>query len=94
MAYFVPDDAPEKKYYIFGEEGGQKLAKALQAPLIGQLPIRQGIAENSDTGRPVALYKDGELGKDFHRLAERLAQQVAMRNAQVPPSQRVEITTG
>ena len=91
MAYFIPDDAPDKKYYIFGEGGGLALAKSLEAPLLGQLPIRQGIAENGDSGHPVAIYKDGELGRDYHRLAELLAQQVAMRNAQIPPSQRVEI---
>ena len=74
-----------------GEGGGLALAKSLEAPLLGQLPIRQGIAENGDSGHPVAIYKDGELGRDYHRLAELLAQQVAMRNAQIPPSQRVEI---
>lgn len=91
MAYFVPDDAPDKKYYIFGEHGGSSLAKSLDVPLLGQLPIRQGIAENSDSGRPVAIYKDGELGKDFHRLAESLAQQVAIRNATGPATERVQM---
>ncbi|MEZ4688317.1 MAG: Mrp/NBP35 family ATP-binding protein [Bacteroidia bacterium] len=91
MAYFVPDDAPEKKYFIFGERGGSALANSLSVPLLGQLPIRQGIAENSDTGKPVAMYKDGELGRDFHRLAESLAQQVAIRNATGPATQRVRV---
>lgn len=94
MAWFIPDDAPEKRYYIFGENGGISLARALGAPLLGQLPIRQGIAENSDSGRPVAIYPDGELGRDFHLLAQSLAQQIALRNAGMPPSMPVEIITG
>ncbi|MFK7972068.1 MAG: Mrp/NBP35 family ATP-binding protein [Bacteroidia bacterium] len=91
MAYFVPDDAPEKKYFIFGENGGAMLAKSLDAPLLGQLPIRQAIAEGSDAGRPVAMYKDGELAPDFYRLAEKLAQQVAIRNANAPATARVKV---
>lgn len=93
MAYFVPDDAPDKRYFIFGEHGGSKLAHRLEAPLLGQLPIQQGIAENSDSGHPVALYSDSDIGKSFHQLTEGLARQIAMRNAHIPPSQRVEITT-
>ena len=92
MAYFIPEDAPDKKYYIFGQEGGQKLAKKLGAPLLGQLPIRQNIAENSDSGHPVALYQDTPIGKDFNNLAESLASQVAIRNANMPPTEKVEVS--
>src|SRR5690625_6775768 len=28
MAYFVPEDMPEKKYYIFGKHGARKLARS------------------------------------------------------------------
>ena len=92
MAYFIPEDAPDKKYHIFGENGGQMLANSLDTSLLGQLPIRPGISENSDTGHPVALYKETDLGKDFHLLAESLARQVAIRNAQAPPTQRVQVS--
>lgn len=91
MAYFIPEDAPDKKYYIFGENGGKMLANSLEAPLLGQIPIRAGIAENSDSGHPVALYAEAPTGKDFHFLAESLARQVAIRNANVPPTQKVEV---
>lgn len=91
MAFFIPEDAPEKRYHIFGEDGGKKLATSLEAPLLGQIPIRQEIAENSDSGHPVAVYKDGALGRDYHVLAESLAQQVAIRNAQGPATQRVQV---
>lgn len=93
MAFFIPDDAPEKKYYIFGEKGGESLAKELNTELLGQLPIRQSIAENSDSGHPVALYAETEMGKDFFQISESLARQVAIRNAQTPPTQKVELSS-
>ncbi|MEL6676206.1 MAG: Mrp/NBP35 family ATP-binding protein [Bacteroidota bacterium] len=93
MAYFVPDDAPEKKYHLFGKEGGKMLSEALEAPLLGEIPLRQAISENSDQGKPVAVYQDGVLAAAFNQLSEKLAQNIAIRNAQNPPTQKVEIQT-
>ena len=93
MAYFVPDDAPEKKYYLFGEEGGKNLSASLDTPLLGQIPLRQAIAENADAGKPVAIYQDGVLASSYFTLSESLAQQIAIRNANQGPTQKVEITT-
>jgi ATP-binding protein involved in chromosome partitioning len=93
MSYFVPDDAPEKRYPIFGEGGGQKLAEGLGSALLGQIPMRQGISENGDAGKPVTVYKDGVLSQAFNALAQAVAQQVAIRNAQEPPTTKVEMTT-
>lgn len=91
MAYFVPDDAPEKQYYVFGKGGGKKLADQLEVGLLGQIPMREGISEQSDAGTPVALKEDEVLGKAFAELAQRLAQQVAIRNAQQPPTSKVQM---
>jgi ATP-binding protein involved in chromosome partitioning len=81
MAYFVPDDAPEKKYFIFGEGGGERLAAEFNIPLLGQLPLRQGISENSDFGTPVAVYGDSLLGKAYMDLSEKIAQHLAIQTA-------------
>ena len=92
MAFFIPDDAPEKQYHIFGKDGGKSLAASIDAPLLGQIPMRQGISENSDMGTPVAIYKDGVLTQAFNQLAQQLAQQIAIRNAQQPPTQKVNVS--
>lgn len=92
MAYFIPDDAPEKKYYIFGEKGGEKLAEQLNSELIGQIPIRQGIAENSDFGTPVAVYGESVLGEVYISISQKLAQKVAIRNAEMKATNRVIVT--
>ncbi|TAE53244.1 MAG: hypothetical protein EAZ89_07605, partial [Bacteroidetes bacterium] len=92
MAYFVPDDAPDKRYFLFGEGGGATLAAELGVPLLAQIPLRQGISENADDGRPAAVYKDGVLGMAFHELSQSLARQVAIRNSNLPPSAKVSVS--
>lgn len=92
MAYFVPDDAPEKRYFIFGEGGGTELSQDLDSTLLGQIPLQQAIAENSDHGTPIAVYRDSHLGQAYQELAQSLAQQIAIRNAQQSPTQKVNMT--
>ncbi|HHG83345.1 MAG TPA: iron-sulfur cluster carrier protein ApbC [Bacteroidetes bacterium] len=91
MAYFVPEDMPEKKYYIFGEGGGRKLAADLETDLLGQIPIVEKVREMSDIGRPAALDRDSKIGLAFSDLAAVVAQRVAIRNSEVPPTEPVEI---
>jgi ATP-binding protein involved in chromosome partitioning len=81
MAYFTPDELPENKYYIFGKDGGKKLAEKHGVPLLGEIPLVQSIRESGDSGLPVVL-KDGPVAEAFMKLAESLARQVAIRNAQ------------
>ena len=56
MAYFTPAELPENKYYIFGHGGCRKLAEEMNVPLLGEIPLVQGIAESGDSGKPVALW--------------------------------------
>jgi ATP-binding protein involved in chromosome partitioning len=80
MAYFTPEELPNNKYYIFGQGGGQELADKNGVPLLGQIPLVQGIRESGDAGRPVEL--DGGIpATAFRELAEKLAQHIAIRNA-------------
>ncbi|MEM6628906.1 MAG: Mrp/NBP35 family ATP-binding protein [Bacteroidota bacterium] len=91
MSFFIPDDAPEKRYPIFGSGGGKALADSLEVPLLGQLPLRQAIVENMDQGKPVAMYPDSLLSRAFEELAQSLAQQVAIRNASKAPTEKVHM---
>lgn len=91
MSYFTPDDMPDKKYYLFGREGGRQLATDLDVPLLGQIPIREGLADNADKGVPVAVDQTDIQGAAFYELAQLLAQQIAIRNAQQPPTSKVEM---
>jgi ATP-binding protein involved in chromosome partitioning len=92
MAYFTPVELPENKYFIFGKEGGKKLASKYDVPLLGQIPIVQGIRESCDEGYPAVL-KEDITGKAFGNLAEELARQVAIRNATMDKTRIVQIKT-
>ena len=55
MSWFTPAELPENKYYIFGKEGGKRLAEELDVRLLGQIPLVQSIREGGDEGMPIAL---------------------------------------
>jgi len=82
MAYFTPEELPENKYYIFGRDGGKGLAKSFDVPFLGEIPIVQSIAEAGDNGAPIALNTESKLSGAFAEIAGRVAQQVAINNAQ------------
>ncbi len=93
MAYFVPDDLPDRKYYIFGEGGGKRMAEEMGVELLGQVPIVEQVRESGDAGAPPAFEADTPLGQAFREIAENVAQQLAIRNSSLPATEKVEITT-
>ena len=94
MSWFTPAELPENKYYIFGKEGGKKLAESMNVPLLGQIPLVQSIRESGDTGKPAALENDGPVSKAFAEAAQNLAQQVSIRNATIAPTKIVNVQGG
>jgi ATP-binding protein involved in chromosome partitioning len=90
MAWFTPAELPENKYYIFGKDGAKELAEKLDLPLLGQIPLVQSICEGGDSGIPIVLEKGSPVSFAFMQLAEHVAQQVAIRNASIEPTQKVE----
>jgi len=76
MAWFTPEDDPEKKYYIFGKEGAKILAKEFDIPLLGEIPIFEKIREDADAGTPSALDKNSVQGKAFKSLAQNVITQI------------------
>ncbi len=70
MSWFECEEAPGKKYYIFGKGGGRKLADEAKIPLLGEIPILEEIREDGDKGLPTALDDDTPQGKAFNKLAE------------------------
>lgn len=93
MSWFTPEELPDNKYYIFGKEGCKNLAEKMGIPLLGQIPIVQGIRESGDSGRPVALSANTQSGDAFRLLSKEVDKALNLRNAELGPSQKVEITT-
>jgi ATP-binding protein involved in chromosome partitioning len=92
MAWFTPEELPENRYYIFGKEGGKKLAEQMELPLLGQVPLVQGIREGGDEGKPVATDENSLMGKAFLDLAASTIRQVEQRNAQLDPTRKVKVS--
>jgi ATP-binding protein involved in chromosome partitioning len=81
MAYFTPAELPDNRYYIFGKDGGKELAASFNVPLLGEIPLIQGIAEGGDSGTPIALDKESLMAKAFSEIAGKIAQQISINNA-------------
>ena len=72
MAWFTPAELPQNRYYIFGKDGGKKLAEELQIPLLGQIPLVQSIREGGDEGTPIALQIGHPAAEAFNEIARTL----------------------
>ncbi|WP_295676341.1 Mrp/NBP35 family ATP-binding protein [uncultured Mucilaginibacter sp.] len=81
MSYFTPAELPDNKYYIFGQGGGSKLAESIKAPFLGEIPLVKSISESGDAGMPVVLQEDSIMAGAFIEMAKKVAQQVAICNA-------------
>jgi ATP-binding protein involved in chromosome partitioning len=93
MAYFTPPELPDNKYYIFGKDGARNLAETLKAPFLGEIPLQQVIREGGDYGTPVSLLDPANDSGSaaFQDIAQRVAQQVSIRNATSAPTEKIEI---
>jgi ATP-binding protein involved in chromosome partitioning len=64
---------------IFGHGGGEALAKDMDVPFLGRLPVYQPIREGSDRGVPLVESEPGSVAaRAFLTVAERTAAQVSM----------------
>ncbi len=93
MAYFVPEQLPDHKYYIFGQEGARHLATDLEVPFLGEIPIVQSIREAGDFGRPAAMQSNTPLESSFTDITQNVVQEVVKRNKNLPPTEAIKITT-
>ena len=92
MSWFTPEELPENKYYIFGKEGGVKLAEKMGLPLLGQVPIVQGIREGGDSGNPAANDENSPIGIAFAQIASNVIQEVENRNENLDPTKKVKVS--
>lgn len=90
MSWFTPVELPQNKYYLFGKEGGKRLAEEMGIKLLGQIPVVQSICEGGDNGKPVALDKTSVSGIAFADLAQNVVKSTEERNATLAPTQIVE----
>jgi ATP-binding protein involved in chromosome partitioning len=93
MAYFTPQELPNNKYYIFGQEGAKNLALDLEVPFLGEVPLVQSIREAGDYGRPAALQTGSIIESVFEEITRNVVQETIARNKNLPETEAIKITT-
>ncbi len=80
-SYFVCDKC-ETKHTLFGVGGGQKVADAAKAPLIGQIPLEPSVGKWGDAGTPVVQASPtSAIAKAFIGVAQTLTERVNLHHA-------------
>jgi Mrp family chromosome partitioning ATPase len=58
---------------LFKEGGGERVAKEMEVPFLGKIPIEPGIVESGDEGSSFVLkYPESEATKSFLKVAEKI----------------------
>lgn len=72
-------------YALFGSGGGEALAAAINAPLLGQIPLEPLVAAGNDAGAPVAIDGTGAAAELFRSIAAHIIDEIA------PPSKHEDV---
>jgi ATP-binding protein involved in chromosome partitioning len=73
--------------YLFGKDKGKELAKMMEIPFLGSIPLDPLFSEAADTGIPIVdLFPDSITAKAFSEIAQTLAGQLPPKEvAEAPP---------
>ncbi len=73
MAWFTPAELPENRYYLFGQGGAERMAKAEGIDFLGDIPIIQSVMEGGDSGIP-AVTTQPAIKQYYRAIAERIVE--------------------
>jgi len=62
---------------LFGSGGGEALAEAIDAPLLGKIPIEPAVSAGGDAGQPIAIEGTGPAADVFRSIADTIVSDVA-----------------
>ncbi|MFM7527533.1 MAG: Mrp/NBP35 family ATP-binding protein [Nodosilinea sp.] len=79
MSVFIPPDAPDKAYDIFGSGGGEKIAQELDLPLLGCIPLEMPVRQGGDQGLPILVQApESTAAKALWAIAQQVAARVSV----------------
>jgi ATP-binding protein involved in chromosome partitioning len=79
MSYFVPPDLPDRRYYIFGQGGGRRIAQELGVDFLGEVPIDPRVVEGGDKGRPILVHApESEAAQVLREITARVVRKLAL----------------
>lgn len=93
MSYFIPEELPNNKYYIFGQDGAKNLAEDIDTAFLGELPLVQSIRESGDIGRPAAMQEGTPIETAISKITKNMLTELLKRNDELPETEIVRITT-
>ena len=66
--------------HIFGEGGGDSMAKQYEVDMLGSLPLDMSIREGADNGRPtVAIDPDSKIADSYREIARKVSARLSLR---------------
>ncbi len=93
MSYFIPNDAPDKRYYIFGQGGGKKIANEANVRLLGEIPLLEQFRESNDNGLPFILnHEAGVYANDVNEIVYNIIQEIRRVNFEKTKNSELEIS--
>ena len=86
-------DLPDRKYYLFGEGGGRRVAEELGVPFLGEVPIDPRVVEGGDRGRPILVHApESDAALAIREIAGKVARRLAVLADSTPPLADANIT--
>ena len=93
MAWFSPPDLPERRYYIFGEGGGRRVADELGVDFLGEVPIDPRVAETGDRGVAILEHApESAVAEAFRAMSGAVARKLAVLAERAPAVADANIT--
>lgn len=92
MSYFTPPELPDKKYYIFGEGGGKRVAYEAETEFLGEVPLDINMREANDGGKPVVLTEANRKQADILKdITANIVKEIRKKNFEKMDEKPVEI---
>lgn len=78
MSAFICEHGTE--HALFGSGGGEALASAIDAPLLGRIPLEPSLSAGGDAGQPVVLDGEGPAAVALRAVVQRIIDDIAPPN--------------
>jgi ATP-binding protein involved in chromosome partitioning len=93
MSYFTPPELPDKQYYLFGKDGGKRVAKELGVEFLGEVPIDPHMADYGDRGEPIIVVSPhSPTATAFKNISNTVVRRLATLSVQAPSPADANIT--
>jgi ATP-binding protein involved in chromosome partitioning len=77
MSYLDMSDG--SRMDIFGQGGGETLARNFKVPFLGSIPIEPGVRKGGDSGKPIVYFQpESNAAKIMVEITEKLAAQISI----------------